>query len=88
MFIAGVELANAFTELNDPVEQRARLEREQTERRRAGNPVYDIDERFLSALSAGMPPAGGIALGLDRLLMVKTGVTDIREVLAFDWSVS
>ena len=83
LYISGVELANAFTELNDPAEQRARLMAEEQERLQNGNPTYGIDEEFLAALEAGMPPAGGIALGLDRLLMLITGSRTIQEVLAF-----
>lgn len=83
IYIAGVELANAFTELNDPVEQRARLEAEAQQRRAEGSPVYPVDEAFLGALEAGMPPAGGIALGVDRLVMLLTGAETIRDVIAF-----
>ena len=83
LYISGVELANAFTELNDPEEQRARLEEEAQTRLQNGDPSYAIDEDFLAALEAGMPPAGGIALGLDRLLMLITGSRTIQEVLAF-----
>lgn len=83
LYISGVELANAFTELNDPAEQRSRLVEEEQERLESGNPTYGIDDEFIAALEAGMPPAGGIALGLDRLLMLLTGSRTIREVLAF-----
>ena len=82
LYVSGVELANAFTELNDPAEQRARLENEAAQRQQSGRPAYPIDERFLGALEAGMPPAGGIALGIDRLLMVLTDARHIREVVA------
>ncbi len=83
IYIAGVELANAFTELNDPHEQRARLEAEAALRRAQGHPVYPVDEQFLAALEAGLPPAGGIALGVDRLVMLLTGAKTIGEVIAF-----
>ena len=83
LYIAGVELANAFTELNDPREQRRRLLAEAAERVQHGHPEYAIDEDFLAALEAGMPPAGGIALGMDRLLMLLTGARRIQDVLAF-----
>ncbi len=83
IYIGGVELANAFTELNDPHEQRARLEAEAEARRAEHNPVYPIDEQFLAALEAGIPPAGGIALGVDRLVMLLTDAATIREVIAF-----
>ena len=83
VYIAGVELCNAFTELNDPDEQRQRLEEEVAQRVREGNPAYPIDERFLSALEYGMPPSGGVALGVDRLIMLLTGASSISEVMAF-----
>jgi lysyl-tRNA synthetase class 2 len=83
VYIAGIELANAFTELNDPVEQRARLEQEVEEREALGAPQYEIDERFLAALSSGIPPSGGIALGVDRLIMLLSGADHIDAVLAF-----
>ena len=86
VYIAGVELCNAFTELNDPDEQRQRLEEEAAQRVREGNPAYPIDERFLSALEYGMPPSGGIALGVDRLVMLLTGTSSIGEVMAFPMS--
>ena len=85
VFVAGVELANGFTELNDPDEQRARLEEESRQRSASGHPVHAIDEQFLEALEAGMPPAGGIALGVDRLVMLLTGAESIRDVIAFPW---
>ena len=83
VYIAGIELANAFTELNDPDEQRARLEQEVEERKALGAPRYEIDKRFLAALSSGIPPSGGIALGVDRLIMLLSGADHIDDVLAF-----
>ena len=88
LYVSGVELANAFTELNNPAEQRARLENEAAQRKHAGRPVYPIDEQFLGALEAGMPPAGGIALGVDRFLMVLTDARHIRDVVAIPFSES
>ena len=82
LYAAGLELANGFTELNDAREQRLRLEDEQRERARLGSEVFALDERFLHAL-AGMPPAGGVAVGVDRLLMLLTGAKDIADVLSF-----
>ncbi len=82
LYVAGVELANGFTELNDPVEQRRRLLEEQQQRRRLGRPVYPLDERFLGAVGR-MPDAGGVAVGLDRLLMLLVGAESIDEVLLF-----
>ena len=81
-YVSGVELCNGFGELTDPAEQRTRLERDQRARSAQGKPVYPIDERFLAALEEGLPPCGGNALGLDRLVMLVLGVTDIEDVLA------
>jgi elongation factor P--(R)-beta-lysine ligase len=81
-FAGGVELCNGFDELVDPLEQRARLARDQDERRRLGKPVYPVDERFLAALERGIPPSGGNALGLDRLVMLLLGKSHIAEVQA------
>lgn len=87
LYVGGVELCNGFGELTCPVEQRARLERDQAERVRLGKPVYPIDERFLGALEEGLPPAGGNALGVDRLVALSLGAETIGDVLAFpiDW---
>jgi elongation factor P--(R)-beta-lysine ligase len=82
-YVGGIELANAFGELTDPVEQRARFEHDQATRRARGKPVYPIDERLLAALAEGLPPAAGIALGVDRLIMLATGAKTIDEVLTF-----
>jgi lysyl-tRNA synthetase class 2 len=82
VYVAGLELSNGFGELTDPVEQRARFERDRSERRAAGQPVYPIDERFLAALASGMPPSAGNALGLDRLVMLGASKDEIGDVLA------
>lgn len=82
LYAQGEELANGFSELIDPQEQRARLIDEQELRRSLGRPVFELDERFLSALPK-VPPSGGIAVGLDRVLMLLLGATDIAEVLLF-----
>jgi lysyl-tRNA synthetase class 2 len=82
LYIGGLELANGFSELTDPVEQRARFEREQARRAATGRPHHPVDEAFLAEL-ARMPPAGGVALGLDRLLMLLTGKASIEDVLLF-----
>jgi elongation factor P--(R)-beta-lysine ligase len=82
-YVGGIELANAFGELTDPVEQRARFEHDQATRRTRGKPVYPIDERLLAALAEGLPPSAGIALGVDRLVMLATGAETIDEVLTF-----
>ena len=83
IYIAGVEMANAFTELNDPREQRARFLSEQEQRRSDGGTPPPIDDRFLGAMESGIPPAGGIALGVDRLVMLLANVDCIRDVIAF-----
>jgi lysyl-tRNA synthetase class 2 len=82
-YVGGVELANAFGELTDPTEQRARFVADQAQRRARGLPVHAIDERLMAALDEGLPPTGGIALGVDRLVMLLTGAARIRDVLAF-----
>jgi lysyl-tRNA synthetase class 2 len=82
LYAAGLELANGFTELTDAGEQRARFEAEQRERARLGREVFPLDDRFLAALDA-MPEAGGVAVGVDRLLMLLTGAKEIADVLAF-----
>jgi elongation factor P--(R)-beta-lysine ligase len=80
LYACGVELANAFGELTDPVEQRRRFELEMTEKQRVHGERYPIDEDFLAALSL-MPPACGIALGFDRLVMLATGAPNIEQVI-------
>ncbi len=82
LYIAGVELANAFSELTDPEEQRQRFIEEQKLRASMGKPVYPIDEELLQAL-AHLPPSAGIALGIDRLVMVFCDTNKIQDVLAF-----
>ncbi len=83
VYAGGLELANAFGELTDPVEQRRRFESDNVEREAAGVTKIAPDERFLSALEEGMPDTSGIALGVDRLVMLLAGAGDIREVRAF-----
>lgn len=80
LYVCGVELANGFGELTDPVEQRARFEAEMTEKERIYGERYPIDEDFLAAL-AEMPPASGVALGFDRLVMLATGSRNLSDVL-------
>ncbi len=82
LYAGGLELANAFGELTDPVEQRRRFEEETRIRAARGKAVYPLDEALLAALPQ-MPPTAGIALGLDRLIMLATGARDISEVQAF-----
>ena len=83
IFMEGIELGNGFHELTDPVEQRRRFELDLERRRSLNLPEPGIDDRLLEALQAGLPPCSGIALGLDRLLMVLTGAGHIADVLAF-----
>jgi lysyl-tRNA synthetase class 2 len=83
LFIGGLELANAFSELTDPMEQRRRCLSEIEERRALGKPHQPTDEAFLGALEEGMPPSSGIALGFDRLVMLLTDSRTIDDVLAF-----
>lgn len=81
LFAGGLELANAFEELTDPVEQRARFEHDIAERERLHGAGWPVDEDFLRALDHGMPPTSGIALGFDRLAMLATGAREIGDVL-------
>ncbi|MDQ3036259.1 MAG: EF-P lysine aminoacylase EpmA [Myxococcota bacterium] len=81
-FADATELCNGFGELTDPIEQRARLERDRAERRVRGLPAYPLDERFLAALEEGLPPCSGNALGVDRLVMLLLGEPCIDDVVA------
>ena len=82
LYLAGVELANAYSELTDPAEQRARFEQANAAREKRGTKPYPLDEAFLAAL-AQMPPSGGIALGVDRLLMILADADSLDGVLPF-----
>ncbi|MGQ0595075.1 MAG: EF-P lysine aminoacylase EpmA [Gammaproteobacteria bacterium] len=83
LFIRGIEIANGCRELGDGAEQRRRLLREEARQRTLDLPAVPLDELFLAALESGMPDCAGCALGLDRLVMIATGVETIEEVLAF-----
>ena len=82
-FVAGFEIANAFTELNDPDEQRRRFEQQAAELRRGDEEAQPFDEAYLQALEYGMPPTAGVGLGIDRLVMLLTGARTLREVVLF-----
>jgi lysyl-tRNA synthetase class 2 len=82
-FVNGWEIANAFSELNDPREQRARFLEQAEQKRGPDEPPHPIDDDFIAALAFGMPPMGGMGMGLDRLAMLMTDSASIREVIAF-----
>ena len=83
LFIGGKEFANAYTELNDPIDQLERFEAQIKERELGNEEANDIDYDFVEALEYGMPPAGGIGYGIDRLVMLLTEQDSIQEVILF-----
>lgn len=85
-YAGGLELANGFTELNDPHQQRQRFAAERRKRLEQGLPLHPLDEEFLQMLEQAMPPAGGMALGVDRLVMLVAGAAAIDEVIAFPFA--
>ena len=82
-FAGTLEIANAFTELNDPVEQRQRFEAQMAGRHGEDEENWTIDEDFLLAMGYGMPPTGGLGLGIDRIIMLMTNAATIRDVILF-----
>jgi len=85
IYYNGLELANGFYELTDPIEQRARFENDLKERHEMKKPNLPIDEEFLKALEKGLPECSGVAVGFDRLLMLQQNASSIKEVIPFRW---
>jgi lysyl-tRNA synthetase class 2 len=83
IYMAGMEVANGYTELNDPQEQRRRFDMQLGMRERGDEEAHQMDEDYVRALSYGMPPAGGEGIGIDRLTMILTGSRSIRDVILF-----
>jgi lysyl-tRNA synthetase class 2 len=83
IYVAGMEIGNAFTELNDPREQRERFEMQLAMRAKGNEEAHQMDEDYIRALSYGMPPAGGEGIGIDRLTMILTNSKSIRDVILF-----
>ena len=83
LFINGMEVANGFSELNDPLDQQARFEDQDAKRRAGDIEAQMIDYDFINALGYGMPPTGGVGLGIDRVVMLLTGQDSIKEVILF-----
>ncbi len=83
LVIAGVELVKAFSELNDPIDQRERFEEQEKNKKGGEKDAQSMDVDFLESMEHGMPPAGGVGIGIDRLVMVLTNTRNIKEVIFF-----
>jgi elongation factor P--(R)-beta-lysine ligase len=83
LYIGGLEVANAYTELTEPDEQRKRFDQFAEDRKKTGRKPYPVDEEFLAAMGTGLPPCGGIAMGVDRLVMLLANAQEINDVMAF-----
>jgi lysyl-tRNA synthetase class 2 len=83
VFIAGMEVGNAFSELNDPDDQRRRLEQQGVARDAGDDEAHPLDEDYIRALEHGLPPTGGLGVGVDRLVMILADAPNLREVILF-----
>ena len=83
LFIGGMEIANSFTELNDPIDQLERLNAQVKLRAKGDEEAQIVDHSFIEAMEIGMPPTGGVGVGIDRLAMLLTGNTSIKDVILF-----
>jgi len=83
LVVGGIEMVNAFSELNDPLDQRARYEEQDKKKKGGEGDISPSDEDYLEAIEYGLPPAGGVGIGIDRVVMLLTNTRNIREVVLF-----